>query len=223
MAKPTQVLHLEPSVELTFKGPFTEVVTSHLRLHNPSDRIVYFKVKTTAPKYYCVRPNSGIMKPNETAVISVMLQPVDQASTLESERTKHKFMIQTAFANSADTPVETFWKSADPLQVMDSKLRVHFVPGTESTAPSSSETVISDVKETTPVKAPSFGQKETDLRRRVEHDKVNLERENRELRDRLEMIAKSAQQSGIEGMPVIQVFLIALAALLVGLILGKLF
>lgn len=139
-------------------GPFTEVVTSHLRLHNPSDRIVYFKVKTTAPKYYCVRPNSGIMKPNETAVISVMLQPVDQASTLESERTKHKFMIQTAFANSTDTPVETFWKSADPQQVMDSKLRVHFVPGTESTAPSSSETVISDVKETTPVKAPSFGQ-----------------------------------------------------------------
>lgn len=44
------------------------------------------------------------MKSNESAIISVMLQPVDQVATLESERTKHKFMIQTAFANNTDIP-----------------------------------------------------------------------------------------------------------------------
>lgn len=32
------------------------------------------QVKTTAPKQYCVRPNSGVLKPGETANISVMLQ-----------------------------------------------------------------------------------------------------------------------------------------------------
>jgi vesicle-associated membrane protein-associated protein B len=80
MAKAQQVLILEPSSELTFKGkaffsfqyssrfqcaisgPFTEYVNANLTLTNPSPRDVYFKVKTTAPKFYCVRPNSGLIK-----------------------------------------------------------------------------------------------------------------------------------------------------------------
>ena len=92
-------------------------MTSQLKLRNPADRPVFFKVKTTAPRFYCVRPNSGVVKPGDTANIAVMLQPVDQAATLESERTRHKFMIQTAFAPNEDTPVDTFWKTADLSQV----------------------------------------------------------------------------------------------------------
>lgn len=45
-------------------GPFTEVVTSTLKISNPTKRRVGFKVKTTAPKRYCVRPNSGIIEAN---------------------------------------------------------------------------------------------------------------------------------------------------------------
>lgn len=42
-------------------GPFSDVVTTNLKLSNPTDRNVCFKVKTTAPRRYCVRPNSGII------------------------------------------------------------------------------------------------------------------------------------------------------------------
>uniref|UniRef100_A0A8B9FWE8 VAMP associated protein B and C n=1 Tax=Amazona collaria TaxID=241587 RepID=A0A8B9FWE8_9PSIT len=42
-------------------SPFTDVVTTNLKLGNPTDRNVCFKVKTTAPRRYCVRPNSGII------------------------------------------------------------------------------------------------------------------------------------------------------------------
>lgn len=42
-------------------GPFTDVVTTSLKLGNPTDRNVCFKVKTTAPRRYCVRPNSGVI------------------------------------------------------------------------------------------------------------------------------------------------------------------
>lgn len=42
-------------------GPFTDVVTTTLKLANPTDRNVCFKVKTTAPRRYCVRPNSGVI------------------------------------------------------------------------------------------------------------------------------------------------------------------
>lgn len=72
------------------------MVTSYLKLTNPSDSRVCFKVKTTAPKRYCVRPNNGIVEPKQTATIAVMLQPFDVDS--QAEKNKHKFMVQTMFA-----------------------------------------------------------------------------------------------------------------------------
>ncbi|TWW73736.1 Vesicle-associated membrane protein-associated protein A [Takifugu flavidus] len=88
-------------------GPFTDVVTTNLKLKNPSDKKVGFKVKTTAPRRYCVRPNSGVIDPGATIVISVMLQPFDYDP---NEKNKHKFM----------------WKDAKPDDLMDSKLRCVF-------------------------------------------------------------------------------------------------
>lgn len=49
------------SLVFFFTGPFSDVVTTNLKLSNPTDRNVCFKVKTTAPRRYCVRPNSGII------------------------------------------------------------------------------------------------------------------------------------------------------------------
>jgi hypothetical protein len=42
-------------------GPFTRTSREVLKLRNPSDEEVAFKVKTTAPKLYCVRPNAGVV------------------------------------------------------------------------------------------------------------------------------------------------------------------
>lgn len=51
-------------------GPFTDVVTSELNLRNPTNNTVIFKVKTTAPKQYCVRPNSGVIDPHKEQSIA---------------------------------------------------------------------------------------------------------------------------------------------------------
>lgn len=45
-------------------GPFNQAITSHMLLKNPTDKPILFKIKTTAPKRYCVRPNSGLLDPN---------------------------------------------------------------------------------------------------------------------------------------------------------------
>ena len=70
-----------------FPGPFQEVVTSHLYLKNPTNNIVVFKVKTTAPKQYCVRPNSGVLDPHcvqdisgEQTCIHMLLSQLDDFS-----------------------------------------------------------------------------------------------------------------------------------------------
>nr|XP_060631019.1 vesicle-associated membrane protein-associated protein A isoform X3 [Anolis sagrei ordinatus] len=104
-------------------GPFTDVVTTNLKLRNPSDRKVCFKVKTTAPRRYCVRPNSGIIDPGSAVTVSVMLQPFDYDP---NEKSKHKFMVQTIFAPSNITDMEAVWKDAKPEDLMDSKLRCVF-------------------------------------------------------------------------------------------------
>jgi hypothetical protein len=40
-------------------------VKRSLQVSNPNSQPVAFKVKTTAPKQYCVRPNSGRIEPGE--------------------------------------------------------------------------------------------------------------------------------------------------------------
>ncbi|XP_075777096.1 vesicle-associated membrane protein-associated protein A isoform X1 [Pelodiscus sinensis] len=123
LAKQEQILVLDPPTDLKFKGPFTDVVTTNLKLRNPSDRKVCFKVKTTAPRRYCVRPNSGIIDPGSSVTVSVMLQPFDYDP---NEKSKHKFMVQTIFAPSNTSDMEAVWKEAKPDELMDSKLRCVF-------------------------------------------------------------------------------------------------
>ncbi|XP_027002539.1 vesicle-associated membrane protein-associated protein B/C isoform X2 [Tachysurus fulvidraco] len=123
MARPEQILILEPQHELKFRGPFTDVVTTTLKLSNPTDRNVCFKVKTTAPRRYCVRPNSGVIEAGTSVNVSVMLQPFDYDP---NEKSKHKFMVQSLMAPPDMTDMEGLWKEAKPEELMDSKLRCVF-------------------------------------------------------------------------------------------------
>ncbi|XP_026527714.1 vesicle-associated membrane protein-associated protein A isoform X1 [Notechis scutatus] len=123
LAKHEQILVLDPPTDLKFKGPFTDVVITNLKLRNPSERKVCFKVKTTAPRRYCVRPNSGIIDPGTSVTVSVMLQPFDYDP---NEKSKHKFMVQTIFAPTNITDMEAVWKDAKSEELMDSKLRCVF-------------------------------------------------------------------------------------------------
>ncbi|KAL6489006.1 hypothetical protein MHYP_G00027470 [Metynnis hypsauchen] len=149
MSKLEQVLILDPPSDLKFKGPFTDVVTTNLKLRNPSDRKVCFKVKTTAPRRYCVRPNSGIIEPGASVTISVMLQPFDYDP---NEKSKHKFMVQTIFAPPNINDLEAMWKDAKPEDLMDSKLRCVFELPSENDKMSGvrSQKLCADVARLTP-------------------------------------------------------------------------
>lgn len=113
-------------------GPFTDVVTTNLKLGNPTDRNVCFKVKTTAPRRYCVRPNSGVIDAGASLNVSVMLQPFDYDP---NEKSKHKFMVQSMFAPPDTSDMEAVWKEAKPEDLMDSKLRCVFELPAENAKP----------------------------------------------------------------------------------------
>ncbi|EJW86245.1 hypothetical protein WUBG_02842 [Wuchereria bancrofti] len=201
MSRTAQVLSIEPTSELVFKGPFNDVVTCQMRLTNPTERQVCFKVKTTAPKQYCVRPNSGVLSPGETCNVAVMLQPFDASSNVEMEHTKHKFLIQSVYAPPGNLSLGNIWKNAQPSELMDSKLRVVFeyppAAGCEGdkTPPRMSP-------ESKSAAGGYTANMDVEVRRvieeknRVEVAKTNLERENNNLKARLAALETIPQVTG---------------------------
>ncbi|XP_026763194.1 vesicle-associated membrane protein/synaptobrevin-binding protein isoform X3 [Galleria mellonella] len=125
---PNQVLTIEPQNELKFKvdfsGLFEQGYTTYMRLINPSSETVLFKIKTTAPKKYCVRPNSGMLEPNSKVEIAITPQPV---YVDPNEKHKHKFMVQSVIApEGKNNNIDQVWKEISPDQLMDYKLKCVF-------------------------------------------------------------------------------------------------
>lgn len=141
MAKQEQILIIQPQHELKFRGSLKAPITSFITLKNPSEHRVCFKIKTTAPKRYCVRPNSGILQPNATMEIAVSLHPFDFDP---NEKHKHKFMVQTMIAPEGEINVDQLWKEVSPENLMDSKLKCVF-----EAPPESSGTATTNSTETT--------------------------------------------------------------------------
>merc|ERR1712110_912598 len=98
--KESQILQMVPAEKIEFRPPFDSVSISSLVLKNPSERNVAFKIKTTAPARYCVRPNAGTVAAGGDAEIKVMLQP---GGTDE----KHKFMVQSIFVPDEYNSIES--------------------------------------------------------------------------------------------------------------------
>lgn len=143
MSKTEQALILVPPNELHFKGPFNEVTTSHLKLKNPTERQIAFKVKTTAPKTYCVRPNGGIIQPKQEVSVAVMLQPFAE----NDDRSKDKFMVQSMFVPEGDVNQDTMWHDAPPEGLMNSKLRCVFDTVPDSNVTTTTTQITADVAE----------------------------------------------------------------------------
>ncbi|XP_034839770.1 vesicle-associated membrane protein-associated protein A isoform X4 [Maniola hyperantus] len=124
---PNQVLTIEPQNELKFKVDYTGLFelghTTYMQLTNPSEHTVLFKIKTTAPKKYCVRPNSGVLSPNSKVDIAITPQPVHVDN---NEKHKHKFMVQSVIAPEGKTNIDQVWKEISPEQLMDYKLKCVF-------------------------------------------------------------------------------------------------
>jgi hypothetical protein len=51
-----------------------KTLTEKLQLYNTTDAQVAYKVQTTAPKRYCVRPNAGILGPKDTVEVEGSLR-----------------------------------------------------------------------------------------------------------------------------------------------------
>ncbi|CAI7667127.1 hypothetical protein N7527_003314 [Penicillium freii] len=120
-------IQIEPS-ELGFKRPFNHEVCQVLRLSNPNEESVVFKVKTTAPKHYCVRPNSGHIEPGKTVEVQVLLQAMKEDPAPDA-KCKDKFLVQAVPVSRGleEASVAQIFDQTPKVDVVERKIRVVFL------------------------------------------------------------------------------------------------
>ncbi|KAI0530775.1 hypothetical protein KFK09_000323 [Dendrobium nobile] len=99
-----------------------------VRLSNKSNEYVAFKVKTTSPKRYCVRPNTGVIMPRSTCDFTVTMQA--QRTAPPDMQVKDKFLVQSTivpFGSTDEDITSTFFSKESGNFIEECKLRVVLV------------------------------------------------------------------------------------------------
>ncbi|KAH7389534.1 PapD-like protein [Phaeosphaeria sp. MPI-PUGE-AT-0046c] len=130
-------VELDP-VELGFKRPFQQEVSKTLHLKNPHSDPVAFKVKTTAPKQYCVRPNSGRIEPGKDVEVQILLQAMKEDPPPDA-KCRDKFLVQSVLvtADKEFTNVGSLWshiEQTNKSSIQEKKIRVLFLPADDVAA-----------------------------------------------------------------------------------------
>ncbi|KAI1751290.1 putative integral ER membrane protein Scs2 [Xylaria castorea] len=177
-------VEIEPQ-ELGFHRPFTVEVLENLKIRNPGTQPVAFKVKTTAPKQYCVRPNSGRVEPNREVEVQVILQAMKQEPP-SGTKCRDKFLVQSV----AITPEKDFanlasiWDSIDKSSVIEKKIRVAFLepkssPVADSTITTPHKSTAVNSSDATPEVAPPAYSSPGDYSAGRSEPKSSIEEESR--------------------------------------------
>eukprot|EP00124_Ichthyophonus_hoferi_P001658 Ihof_evm6s92 gene=Ihof_evmTU6s92 len=128
MTTPTKAnISLSPSGELLFVNASKASVEVKLDITNLSlSETVHFKVKTTAPWRYCVRPNQGKIAPSSTTEVSVLLQQL-AVEDIRQDKTD-KFLVQAVNAEGDRDTKEVFSDVAkENINVTEVRLNCRFI------------------------------------------------------------------------------------------------
>lgn len=113
-----RLLTISPADQLTFVAELGgREVYDVITLTNTLVYPIAFKVKTTAPEKYRVRPSTGVVKPGEAFEVYVYLQP-GYINTVD----KDKFLVM-AMEVTGDTYDTNLWKTAAKDTIMEHRMR----------------------------------------------------------------------------------------------------
>ncbi|KAK7390189.1 hypothetical protein VNO78_25488 [Psophocarpus tetragonolobus] len=235
-----ELLHIQPQ-ELQFPFELRKQISCSLQLSNKTDNYVAFKVKTTNPKKYCVRPNTGVVMPRSTCDIIVTMQAQKEAPP--DMQCKDKFLLQSVVANpgatAKDITPEMFNKESGH-EVEECKLRVVYVAPPQPPSPvregsdedsspraSVSENGHSNAGEFTGAKAFNERGEHQDtsyearsLISKVTEEKNSVIDQNKRLQQELEVLRRDASRSR-GGVPFMYVVLVGIIGIILGFLLKR--
>ncbi|XP_022144556.1 vesicle-associated protein 1-2-like isoform X2 [Momordica charantia] len=125
-----ELFKIQPG-ELKFTFELKKQSSCLIHLINKSDQFIAFKVKTTSPKKYCVRPNTGIIKPKDTCDFTVTM--LAQRAAPPDMQCKDKFLVQGTVilpgTSEEDITSDVFAKDSSK-HIEEKKLKVFLVSAT---------------------------------------------------------------------------------------------
>jgi len=105
-----------------------------LKLTNTQSGNVAFKVKTTAPKSYLVRPSAGNLKSGESIEVKVIVQAQPQG---EGPSSNHRFLVQATAVSSDEEASREMWSAVKKELIEEKRLNV-IIPEGGAAAPAAS-------------------------------------------------------------------------------------
>lgn len=224
---------MEPEItptDLKFRFQIAKQLPGSITIHNPGSERLAFKVKTTTPKKYVVRPSSGIVEPKTTANVQVIMQ-AQKEFPADFNNCKDKFLVQTVtLQDTEELTQDTFKREGHK----DTKIRVVLegppappspVPEMNETEDESTKSEKHDMAPAVAVPAPlrmmdepsALSQENKQLRAQVER----LQAERDELRRKLQSgppaaVASRGAQSAVSPLSLLPVLLVAIIAFILG-------
>ncbi|XP_011090261.1 vesicle-associated protein 1-1 [Sesamum indicum] len=232
------LLQIEP-LELQFPFELKKQISCSMQLTNKSDNYVAFKVKTTNPKKYCVRPNTGVVVPHSACDVTVTMQAQKEAPP--DMQCRDKFLLQSVVvkpgSTAKDITAEMFNKESGN-HVEECKLKVSYVPPPQPPSPvregseegSSPRASVSDngtVNQTSEFNVMSKGferQESTSevkaLISRLNEEKHSAIQQNNKLQQELELLKRQSNRSR-GGIPFMYVIIVGFIGILLGYLLKR--
>ncbi|KAL1556276.1 vesicle-associated protein 1-1-like [Salvia divinorum] len=205
-----ELLSVDP-LELKFPFQVNRQISCFIQASNQTDNHVAFKVKTTNPKKYCVRPNTGIILPQSSCEINVTMQAQREAPS--DMQCKDKFLLQSIVTspdtNPKDITPEMFTKEQG--HVEECKLKVVYIaaPQSSSDAGDGSEEGSQKYR----MMDNATGTEAQSLISKLTEEKATAIQRSNKLQQELELLKRESKKGGIS-------LVIALLIGLLGVVLG---
>ncbi|KAL1213572.1 Vesicle-associated protein 1-3 [Cardamine amara subsp. amara] len=122
------LVNIHPT-ELKFPFELKKQSSCSMQLTNKTSKYVAFKVKTTNPRKYSVRPNTGLLLPGDSSDVTVTMQAMREAP--QDMQCKDKFLVLSVIVSDGTTSkevvAELFNKEGGKV-IEEFKLRVAYIP-----------------------------------------------------------------------------------------------
>ncbi|XP_062222587.1 vesicle-associated protein 2-1-like [Phragmites australis] len=213
--------------ELTFLLELDKPCYCNLKVVNNSEHHVAFKVKTTSPRKYFVRPNASIVQPWDSCTITITLQA--QKEYPPEMQCKDKFLIQStkvvASTDMDEIPPDTFNKEVDKV-IEEMKLKVVYtIPsgGSDDSSVTSSgnRSFKAASDDLTMLKNASIDEIQTIQRLKEERD--NMLQQNQQMQRELDVLRRRRSRKGDSGFSLTFAAFAGVIGLLVGLLMSLIF
>eukprot|EP00798_Chlamydomonas_sp_ICE-L_P010642 gene10642-12321_t len=109
--------------ELSFKFQLNKQLLAMITISNPHETRLAFKIKTTAPKKYVVRPSSGVIDPKSPFSVQVIMQ-AQKEFPADFQNCKDKFMVQTTPLAEAEEIGDSTFSKDSRADLKEAKCRV---------------------------------------------------------------------------------------------------